>query len=267
MSSGAYPSPSLFALVYYINMKAALDGLEAQGIARRRLGRRQPCADAHARAFVGGVARGDPRVSPIGARRAARAAAEQELASELEPGESVLGRAYVSQRNWSDNFRESFGVLAATDRRLLYVGLPPAPWISRMAEGPPELRAQSFAYDAPFVAEARRLFGGLTRGVLVKTTAGDVVQREVTGLLGDDRVDHHLEQQVAELVAQRGRVARLDRLDDLLRLLPHVGDQRGVGLLPLPGALALEDPHLVGEVLHRRAPGSRGGHGLSRSGG
>ena len=29
MSSGAYPSPSLFALVYYINMKAALDGLEA----------------------------------------------------------------------------------------------------------------------------------------------------------------------------------------------------------------------------------------------
>ena len=29
VASGAYPSPSLFALVYYINMKAALDGLEA----------------------------------------------------------------------------------------------------------------------------------------------------------------------------------------------------------------------------------------------
>jgi branched-chain amino acid transport system substrate-binding protein len=28
VSAGAYPSPSLFALVYYINMKAALDGLE-----------------------------------------------------------------------------------------------------------------------------------------------------------------------------------------------------------------------------------------------
>src|SRR5262245_14089161 len=28
VSSGAYPSPSLFALVYYINMKAALDGLD-----------------------------------------------------------------------------------------------------------------------------------------------------------------------------------------------------------------------------------------------
>ena len=86
----------------------------------------------------------------------------------------MLGRAYVSQRNWYDNFRESFGVLASTDRRLLYVGLPPAPWLGRTAEGPPELRAQSFPYDAPFVADARRLFLGLTRGVLVRTPAGDV---------------------------------------------------------------------------------------------
>ena len=31
VSAGGYPSPSLFALVYYINMKAALDGLEAVG--------------------------------------------------------------------------------------------------------------------------------------------------------------------------------------------------------------------------------------------
>ncbi len=29
VSAGGYPSPSLFALVYYVNMKAALDGLEA----------------------------------------------------------------------------------------------------------------------------------------------------------------------------------------------------------------------------------------------
>lgn len=124
--------------------------------------------------IVGGVLGLATLLSPIGARRAARAAAEQELASELEPGERVLGRAYVSQRNWWDNLRESFGVLAATDRRLLYVGLPPAPWFVRRVEGPPELRSQSFQYDAPFVADARRLFLGLTRGVLVRTPAGDV---------------------------------------------------------------------------------------------
>jgi len=31
VSAGGYPSPSLFAFVYYTNMKAALDGLEAAG--------------------------------------------------------------------------------------------------------------------------------------------------------------------------------------------------------------------------------------------
>jgi LysM repeat protein len=155
--------------------------------------------------IVGGVLALATLFSPIGARRAARAAAEQELASELEPGERVLGRAYVSQRNWWDNFRESFGVLAATDRRLLYVGLPPAPWLSRMADGPPELRAQSFPYDAPFVAEARRLFGGFTRGVLVKTTAGDVaflVPRGEAARVRD-----------IERVVDRAQIARTEALE------------------------------------------------------
>jgi hypothetical protein len=95
--------------------------------------------------------------------------------------------------------------------------------------------------------------------------AGDVVEGEVARLLGDHRVDEHLQQQVAQLVAQGGRVTRLDRLDDLLGLLPHIRDQRGVGLLPLPRALTLQDPHLLREVLQCRAPG-RGGHGLSRTG-
>jgi LysM repeat protein len=113
-------------------------------------------------------------LSPIGARRAARQAAEVELVAELESDEEVLARVYVSQRNWSDNFRESFGVLAATDRRLLFVGVPPAPWVRREASGPPELRAQSFPYDVPFQASTRRLLLGLVPGVVVRTTAGDV---------------------------------------------------------------------------------------------
>jgi LysM repeat protein len=113
-------------------------------------------------------------LSPIGSRRNARAAAEAELAVELDAGERVLARSYVSQRNWSDNFRESFGVLAATDRRLLFVGVPPAPWIRSSADGPSELRSRTFSYDAPFTAETRRLLLGLVQGVVVKTTAGNV---------------------------------------------------------------------------------------------
>ncbi len=113
-------------------------------------------------------------LSPIGARRAARTLAEQQIRSELDPGERVVGRAYVSQRNWWDNFRESYGMLVATDRRLLFVGVPPAPWLGRALDGPPELRVQSFPYDVPFVATSRRLLLGLTRGVVIETPGGEV---------------------------------------------------------------------------------------------
>lgn len=123
---------------------------------------------------VGGVLALATVLSPIGAKRAARYVAEQEIASELDPGERVLARSYVSQRNWWDNFRESFGILTATDRRLLFVGVPPASWLRRAHDGPPELRVQSFPYDAPFTADTRRLLLGSVQGVVVRTTAGDV---------------------------------------------------------------------------------------------
>jgi LysM repeat protein len=123
--------------------------------------------------LVAGVLALATLLSPVGARRTARAMAEQEMHAELEEGEHVLGQAYVSQRNWWDNFRESFGVLAATDRRLLFVGLPPAPWIrSGDDEGPPEFRVQSLTYDAPFTAQSHRILG--FPGVVVQTTTGNL---------------------------------------------------------------------------------------------
>ncbi len=113
-------------------------------------------------------------LSPPGAARAARAASERELAGELDGGEHVLARAYVSQRLWADNLRESYGVLAATDRRLLFVGQPPAPWLRRDDVGPAELRVQAFPYDVPFTADARRLLLGTSSGLVVRTPATDV---------------------------------------------------------------------------------------------
>ena len=153
-------------------------------------------------------------LSPIGARRAARAVAAQELEGELEPGETVLARAEVSQRRWFDNLRESYGVLAATDRRLLYVGLPPAAWVRRGDDGPPELRVQTFPYDAPYTAEARRAFLGLTRGVVVRTTAGDV-----SFLVGRGEADRARE---IERVVERAQVARTAALqrEQLARVAP-----------------------------------------------
>ena len=111
--------------------------------------------------------------SPIGARRAGRAAADQELRGELASDERVIARAYVSQRSWIDNFRESFGVLVATDRRLLFVGAPPASLL-RPSEGPPELRVESAPYDATFTVDTARMFFGTTPAVVVRTPAGNL---------------------------------------------------------------------------------------------
>jgi LysM repeat protein len=124
--------------------------------------------------IVGGVLALATLLSPIGARRAARVLADEELKSELTDGEQVKSRAYVSQRNWWDNFRESFGVLVATDRRLIFVGVPPAPWIRQTDDGPPELRVQTFSYDVPFRPEYKRLFLATTPGVVVHTAGGNV---------------------------------------------------------------------------------------------
>lgn len=84
-----------------------------------------------------GLHQGDPE----GAARVAN----MEIEATLEPTERVEARVIVSQRLWWDYFRHTWGVLAATDRRLVYVGIPPEPFLHR-DDGPPELVTQSFAY-------------------------------------------------------------------------------------------------------------------------
>ena len=55
------------------------------------------------------------------------------------------------------------------------VGMPPVSWLHRSdASGPPEIRVQSFSFDAPFTAEPHRLLLWTSPGVVVQTTAGDV---------------------------------------------------------------------------------------------
>ncbi len=80
--------------------------------------------------------------------------------------------------------------------------------------------------------------------------AGNVCHVEGAGLLGEHGVEDHLVQQVAELVLERavglggnlalgrGRRERLDRLDDLVRLLEQVPRERVVRLVGVPRAAA-----------------------------
>ena len=80
---------------------------------------------------------------------------------------------------------------------------------------------------------------------LVVDATRDVGHRELAGLLREHRVEHHLVEQVAELVLERAYavVARrsgrlLERLDDLVGLLEEVAGERVVGLLGVPRAAA-----------------------------
>ena len=58
------------------------------------------------------------------------------------------------------------------------------------------------------------------------------------GLLGDPRVEEHLQQHVAELLGEVAGVGLPDRLEHLVRLLDEVGRQALVGLLGVPRAAA-----------------------------
>jgi hypothetical protein len=115
--------------------------------------------------------RGDPE----GAARLANA----EIEVSLEPGEQVVSRVVVRQRLWWDYYRHTHGVLAATDRRLYYVGVPPGPILHRIV-GPPEFVTQSFPFSRGLGVSRIRLFPWRDPGVrLVGATgsAGFVVAR------------------------------------------------------------------------------------------
>jgi hypothetical protein len=95
--------------------------------------------------FVFLLHRGDPE----GASRIANA----EIDASLEPGERVY-------------YRQTHGVLAATDRRLIYIGLPPEPLL-HANDGPPPLVQASFLYARPLDIRPDRALFGTVRGVSI----------------------------------------------------------------------------------------------------
>jgi LysM domain len=113
-------------------------------------------------------------VPPIGARRAARASAQREVRAQLAGDERIVASVFSSQRRWTDMYRESFGIVVATDRRLLYVGAPPTPLLRPREDGPEELLVESYPYDAAFTLEPQTVFRGLWRGLDLQTPGAHV---------------------------------------------------------------------------------------------
>ena len=125
-------------------------------------------------AFVLFIHRGD---AEGGARIANR-----EIDLLLERGEDVEIRVPVMQRYWWDYFRVTHGVLAATDRRLLFVGVPPGELLPREEE-PIELVVSSFPYERPLDVRFGRVFLETRQGVEIR----DGTRRSVFAFSAIDR--------------------------------------------------------------------------------
>ena len=101
-----------------------------------------------------------------------RRAAQAELAFVLEPGERILREVFVSQRHWYHYFREMHGVLAATDRRLLYIGVEPAALLPRREFEPQAFEEQAYAWDTLTAVAPERVFFNTARGAVVRGSEG-----------------------------------------------------------------------------------------------
>lgn len=154
-------------------------------------------------------------IPPIGARRVARDAALNEVSAMMQPGERIVSQAFASQRRWTDMWRESFGVVVATDRRLLYVGAPPTPLLRPRDDGPLELLVESYPYDAAFTLETRPVLWGQLRGLVLRTPGADV-----------DFIVDDASWSDAQLVAKASAAARgvatreLEQVDRTMRAAP-----------------------------------------------
>ena len=83
----------------------------------------------------------------------------------------------------------------------------------------------------------------------------DVVEVERPLLLGHARVEDHLQEQVAELVAEVLAIFAFDRVDHLVGLLDRVRGDAREGLRDVPGAAARgisEPPHDPDQLVERR---------------
>ena len=178
-------------------------------------------------------------------RTAAVGLAGVALRERLDPGERVVAEAVVLQRHWGDLFRPTFGVLAATNRRLLFVGVAP-PQLGARGDGVVRTEVLAFPYDTAFSARPGRTFFGLAGGAVVRADG----RREEFITAGSER------QRAAEVTDQATRrVAgfleyqrREQRWRDSILALPPITEtyrvQRGDALLSIARRFDLEPERL-----------------------
>ncbi|HYW50830.1 MAG TPA: LysM peptidoglycan-binding domain-containing protein [Gemmatimonadaceae bacterium] len=102
---------------------------------------------------------------------AARTLARSELRVLLEPTERVHAAAWARRREWWDGYRETYGILALTDRRALFVGMPPRELVSP-ERGPQPFVLMQLGRDESLRARRRRVDLGSAAGVVLENDRG-----------------------------------------------------------------------------------------------
>ncbi|HEU4564334.1 MAG TPA: LysM peptidoglycan-binding domain-containing protein [Gemmatimonadaceae bacterium] len=114
-----------------------------------------------------GVALYAPRMGP----RTSQRLAQRELRLMLDRGETVERSAPVARHHWWRYFHPTYGVLAYTDRRLLWVGAVPRALIEWNADEPVAFETRSWAHDSVSIASATVMWGS-ARGIALVSRDG-----------------------------------------------------------------------------------------------
>jgi LysM repeat protein len=114
--------------------------------------------------FAVHMARTDPRDARVIAQR------ELQL-NTLQPGEQVYRSISVFKRPAISYFRATRGLLALTNRRLLYLGLEPRDLLAA-PDLPPTFEERDFPLDTTIKVSAGRTFFGIAKAVVIESPEG-----------------------------------------------------------------------------------------------
>ena len=137
-----------------------------------------------------------------------RRLAQRELQVLLEPDETVYAVAWARRREWWDGFRETYGILALTDRRALFVGVPPRELVSP-ERGPQQFVILQLGRDESLRIRRTRVDLGTAPGVAIET------DRSSLAFASDDRVG--LDSVLANVARNRRAAATSDQLARRMR--------------------------------------------------
>ena len=132
-----------------------------------------------------------------------RRLAQRELQVLLEPDETVYAVAWARRREWWDGFRETYGILALTDRRALFVGIPPRELVSP-ERGPQQFVILQLGRDESLRIRRTRVDLGSAPGVSIET------DRSRFAFASDDRAG--LDSVLANVARNRRATATADQL-------------------------------------------------------